>query len=125
MVSDARSGVAVATLGAQLSRMADRAEWARRVAAWRSSGQSAAEFARSQGLALGTLKWWVSRLKRPPTSKAKPSTGVAMIRVQRETPREVSAVSVELAGAVVRVMPGADEATLTAVFGALRAGGSR
>jgi hypothetical protein len=38
--------------------MADRAEWARRVEAWRASGQSARAFVQGRGYAAGTLHWW-------------------------------------------------------------------
>ena len=37
------------------------AEWAAEVAAWKRSGQTAAEYARERGISAGTLKWWSSR----------------------------------------------------------------
>lgn len=107
--------------------MADRIEWARRVAAWRRSGETAAEYARGREFAASTLKWWSSQLKAlaAPPEPEPSSMKVAMIRVQRDAPREMAIAVVELDDAVVRIASGADEATLTALFGALRAGGAR
>ena len=105
--------------------MADRIEWARRVAAWRRSGETAAEYARGREFAASTLKWWSSQLKALAAPPEPSSTTVAMIRVQRDAPRDTAIAVVELDDAVVRIASGADEATLTALFGALRAGGAR
>lgn len=99
--------------------MADRSEWARRVAAWRRSGETAAEFARGRDFAASTLRWWSSQLGRVAEPEASSMT-VAMIRVQRDAPRDTAVAVVELEDAVVRVARGADEATLAALFGALR-----
>jgi transposase len=40
-----------------------RREWARRVAAWRRSGQSAKEFAARAGVNASTLLWWSTKLR--------------------------------------------------------------
>ena len=44
--------------------MARAAIWERRVAEWKSSGLTAAEFAVGRGFAASTLTWWSSRLSR-------------------------------------------------------------
>src|ERR1700755_3433441 len=44
--------------------MSRRAVWVKRVQAWKASGRSAAEFCQGKSFAEGTLRWWVSRLKR-------------------------------------------------------------
>jgi transposase-like protein len=41
-----------------------RREWARRVAAWRRSGQSAKAFAAGAGVNASTLLWWSTKLRR-------------------------------------------------------------
>jgi hypothetical protein len=42
--------------------MASRAQWRKRVAQWKKSGQTAEDFAAQEGLNPGTLRWWSSRL---------------------------------------------------------------
>ncbi len=42
--------------------MDTRAKWERRVARWKASGLTAAEFAAGRGYSPATLKWWSSRL---------------------------------------------------------------
>jgi len=41
-----------------------QAQWERRVAGWRRSGLTAAQYAESMGLNVGTLRHWSWRLKR-------------------------------------------------------------
>jgi transposase len=43
---------------------ATRAEWAARVRRWQSSGLTANEFGRREGLNATTLRWWSSALHR-------------------------------------------------------------
>jgi hypothetical protein len=40
-----------------------RREWARRVAAWRRSGQTSKEFADLAGVKASTLLWWSTKLR--------------------------------------------------------------
>lgn len=44
--------------------MADRETWAKRVASWRASGLTAAEYSVGRGFAPSTLRFWASRLGR-------------------------------------------------------------
>jgi hypothetical protein len=41
--------------------------WAKRVEAWRASGETADAFAQGKGFEGSTLRWWSSRLGRAPT----------------------------------------------------------
>jgi hypothetical protein len=69
---------------------ATRETWAKRVASWRASGLTAAEFARKLGVREGTLRWWTWRLgstRRESTEKApSPLTFVEMTSVARRAP---------------------------------------
>jgi hypothetical protein len=97
--------------------MANASTWAKRVSAWRSSGQTADAFASGRGFAGGTLRWWASRLARRPP---------ALVRVvAAPSPSTPSAPSVELevGGVSVRVRPGFDGALLGQVLDVLAARG--
>jgi hypothetical protein len=65
--------------------MSRRAVWVKRVQAWKASGRSAAEFCQGKNFAEGTLRWWVSRLKRLEDEEADANTaqGPAEIRLAR------------------------------------------
>jgi transposase len=115
--------------------MANTETWRRRIAEWRSSGQTAEAFSRGKGYAAGTLFWWSSRLGRAsPTAVSDTRgarSGVRLARVVRQattvSTREVlSGVSgevvVELGAMRIIVRNGADAATVGAVLeGARRA----
>lgn len=96
--------------------MADRTEWARRVAEWRRSGETASEFCAGRGFAPSTLRWYSSQLGRVAPA-TEPRT--AMLEVRRERSRSTD-VLVELGGAFVHVPRGVDVETLATVFDALR-----
>ena len=102
--------------------MADTATWSKRVAAWRASGQTGAEFCARRGYVTGTLYWWSSRLGRSGECAAKP-TGVRMARVVRSPSRPPASASivVDLGAARVTVDRGVDRATLELVLDVLRA----
>jgi len=78
--------------------MASSEIWAKRVAAWRASGQSADEYAAGRGFAGSTLRWWSSHLGR---------RGPALVRVVpiAERPRDAT---LELSVGDVRVLVRAD-----------------
>lgn len=91
--------------------------WAQRVRAWRTSGQTADQFAEGEGYAGSTLRWYASRLGRggPP-------------RFLQLVPRSASSAHeagllVEVGPARVRVMTGFDAKLLAEVVSAL--GGDR
>jgi hypothetical protein len=100
-----------------LAPMADAKTWAKRVAEWRASGESASVFAAGRGFAPATLRWWASRGPRRDAGLVRvvtppPSTVVARAR---ET-----AIEIEIAGARVLVTSGFDRAALADVLAALR-----
>jgi hypothetical protein len=98
--------------------MADAQAWAKRVAAWRESGQSADAYAAGRGFAGATLRWWSSRLGRREVEG--PPREVRLARVVRSpAPSATQGVIIEIAGARVLVPPGVDAATLTTVLAAL------
>jgi hypothetical protein len=87
--------------------------WAKRVAAWRASGETAEAFAVGKGYEGSTLRWWSSRLGRDEASgflRLVPKASVA----------EVDAgLVVEVGRARVRVKAGFDRALLAEVIAAL------
>ncbi|MCK6572445.1 hypothetical protein L6V77_15260 [Myxococcota bacterium] len=70
--------------------MATPTTWKRRVAQWKASGLTAAEFAADRGYAPATLKWWSSRL----------NTG--SVREEAHAPSDRPALTLPLARLVVR-----------------------
>lgn len=112
--------------------MADTETWKRRVASWRASGQTAAEFSARHGFAAATLKWWASRLKRGSTVPDAPGAPrVRLARVVRRAtppaPPQRGDVVVDLLGlgARVTVEAGVQRETLQVVLAALGVGGAR
>jgi hypothetical protein len=94
--------------------------WAKRVEAWRASGEVADAFAQGKGYEGSTLRWWSSRLGRAeqprfvrlvPTASAAPAASVD------------AGVVVEVGYARVRVKAGFDAKLLAEVVAAL--GGDR
>ena len=108
--------------------MANAAVWSKRVAAWRASGRSAAEFSAGKGYAPATLKWWASRLSRSAEVAAIPAaTRIArVVRAAAPAPTSASgAVVVDLGAARVTIEHGVDRATLELVLDVLRAQSGR
>lgn len=106
--------------------MADTTMWIKRVAAWRASGQTAAEYCERHGLGLSALRYWAQRARREAgaTAAAPP---VRLARVVRTRPiAELAPVApvvvIEVGGARVSVARGFDRATLATVLEVLGAG---
>jgi hypothetical protein len=97
---------------------AAKATWQRHVARWRASGETAAEFAVREGIKVGTLRWWSSRLRRDVTTAPvqAPVPMVQLIRVPSKTC--ATGVIVELTDVRARVMvePGFDRETFSLVL---------
>jgi hypothetical protein len=105
-----------------------REEWAKRVRAWRRSGQTTAEFAASIGVNANTLTWWGSRLRRgAPQERRRSSprdagdvTAAAGIIEVRGLARD-DRFELELgSGQRLRIPPGFDAATLERLLVVLR-----
>jgi transposase len=120
--------------------MSRRAVWVKRVQAWKASGCSAAEFCQGKSFAEGTLRWWVSRLKRLEDEEAAaPDTaqGPAEIRLARVVRSPGRAVADERDDGEVVVIEslrhamkiavsrGTDRETLAMVVEVLGLGGQR
>lgn len=105
-----------------LARMnSSAAEWAERVQAWRASGATAEEFARTGGYRPKTLVWWSSELVR--RSKANPTAKqkvvMARVRVARAEASPQRELAVVVGNARVVVSRGFDAALLRDVVAAL------
>lgn len=105
--------------------MATSAEWAKRVSAWRASGQTAEEFADRRGWNGATLTWWASTLKRRGVSTEEGSSVAlhfarVVARPSTVPPSSVSApASIEVVlsgGRAVRVSKGFAPDVLRAVI---------
>ncbi len=111
--------------------MADRATWVKRVAAWRASGQTAAEFAKEHDFASGTLRWWSSQIGPTPAKPARPAVRIARVvraaGAGKAAAPSGAAVVVEVEGVRVVVGAGFDHGTLASVVDVLesRRGGAR
>ncbi|ADO73741.1 IS66 family insertion sequence element accessory protein TnpA [Stigmatella aurantiaca] len=102
--------------------MANAEQWKKRVADWRASGLSAAEYCKGQEFTTGPLYRWSSRLAEAAGGEASP-----LVRLVRGTQPPATAeaapraaqVIIEVQGARVLVPPGADVATVGMVLAAL------
>ena len=69
------------------------------MARWRSSGRSAADYAKERGLKAGTLLWWSGQLRREPLTDvaAQPTAGDAVaflpLRVRESESAQPASVS--------------------------------
>lgn len=95
--------------------MAAAKTWAKRVASWRASGQTADAFAAGRGFAASTLRWWGSRLGRRDSGFVQVVT--APVAVARD-----GVVELDVGGVRVLVRVGFDRAVLAAVLDVLRDG---
>jgi len=112
--------------------MANRTSWEQRVAAWRASGLTAAEFCAQEGLERRALSRWSQRLlpDAPPAitpvrlarvlRTSAPLLGAAPVAADAEP-----ALVIEVGGARVTVGRSADLAMLVTVLSMVGAGGGR
>jgi hypothetical protein len=109
-------------------------KWDERVRGWRSSGQTAREFAQAHGFSAGGLRHWAYKLKVRASAPDAPAMtnareGVRIVRVERAAARSWPAtLTVEIGAARLRVASGTDPALLRTTLGALFAaieGGTR
>lgn len=103
-------------------------KWAERVADWRASGQSGADYARGREFKPSTLYWWSSRIGRDDVrgTEREGSTrapSVRMVRVVAVSKPSTSGVTVRIGAAHVDVRAGFDATLLREVVRAL--GGER
>ncbi len=100
-----------------IASMADLATWAKRVAAWRSSGQTAAVFSARRGFAPSTLRWWASRLGRQQAGFVRVVTTANAATAERDGP-----IQIEVGGVRVIVRRDFDRTALATVLDVLRGG---
>ncbi len=94
--------------------MADAKTWAKRVAAWRASGETAAEFSSRGGFAPSTLRWWRSRLGR------RDAGFVRVVTAPKQPATVPDAIELDVGGVRVLVRAGFDRIALTDVLDVLR-----
>ena len=101
---------------------ANAAEWARRVAAWRSSGEPASEFAAREGWNARTLTWWGTQVRRRGGAGRAASTVASFVEVveRREAPKAAAVLDLIVPRVgTVRISTGTDLVLLRAVVDAL------
>lgn len=97
--------------------------WSERVALWKTSGKTCAEFTAGQPYTAGTLKWWSYRLAKLAIARAAPANQkavVAMAKVIRGSSPETS-LTIEVQSARIVVRSGFDACLLRDVVAALGA----
>jgi transposase len=95
--------------------MSTGSKWAARVAGWRASGLSAAEFCAGKDFTAGGLRHWSSRLGREIAGgEVRLAKVVAGPAAETETP-----IVLEVAGTRIAVRRGFDRQTLRDVLAAL------
>lgn len=97
---------------------ATREKWRERVAQWRSSGQTAREFAARRGLNASTLSHWAWRLRPESGGGAALARLPAMIEVHAR-PMADDRFEIELGSRRVRVPPSFDVDSLRRLLTAL------
>ena len=95
--------------------MASAQTWAKRVAAWRVSGEAADTFSAGRGFSPSTLRWWASRLGRD----ARGLVRVVTPSAPKVVPRDAT-IDLEVGGVRVVVRAGFDRALLRDVLDVLR-----
>jgi hypothetical protein len=95
-----------------------RAWWSKTVARWKSSGVTAEEFGRREGLSAGTLRWWSYALKRD-TRAEHGSSAMEPIEIAVLPTMRGGLLEVVAGGAVVRFESGADVAYVASLVRAL------
>lgn len=120
--------------------MGNATKWARRVAAWKTSGLTSEAFCKGKAFTAGGLRYWAHQLRQKPRA-ATPKPVIRIGRVLRRRAaveaaptlvvppgadaRAAAAIVVELGAARVVVRPGFDQPTLAAVVEVLGARGGR
>lgn len=97
-------------------------QWREIVGRWRSSGQSAREFAAHEGVVAGTLSWWGNRLKTDtPRRKAKRPAFAPLRVTNSSSPGAGGRIEIVTpSGLVVRVVGSVSEVELSAVLRAVQ-----
>ncbi len=95
--------------------------WRRRLAQWKRSGLSQAEFCRRKEISVATFRWWKQKLDAAEPKPKRRSKGAAFVPV-KIVPTRPSPAAVELllaGGRMLRIRPGFDPALLRQLLSAL------
>ena len=112
--------------GLKLVLMAKASEWAKRVADWRASGQTAAEFSEAHGYPVASLRYWSSKLgQENATGSGRRQTPVVRLArvtqaVLGELPLRAARMIIEVDGARLTVCGQVDAVSLRAAVSAMR-----
>jgi transposase len=110
----------------KLVPMAKASEWAKRVADWRASGQTAAEFSEAQGYPVASLRYWSSKLGQGKATgsgrRQAPVVQLARVTqaVVRELPLRAAHMIIDVDGARLTVCGEVDAVSLRAAVAAMR-----
>ena len=101
--------------------MVKKADWAKRVAAWRASGKSASEFCEGREYSPKRLQWWAWHLGRSGGEHALPREGsVEFARVVRrrnaDAGGQAGSIVVQVGAARIEVGARADRTALATVL---------
>jgi hypothetical protein len=88
--------------------------WSKRIAQWKSSGLTAAEFARRNKVSEASLKWWSWKLGKKEDATLSPLTFVEMTGAVRR-----DAIEIVVGAVQVRVSADFDDAALGRVLDVL------
>lgn len=103
--------------------MADKGTWVTRIAEWRASGKTAAQFCEGREYRASTLRFYSSHLNRPNSAsrglRSSARVRLAKVQVDRTLKHDVPELVIELGSAKVIVSKGADTATLVMVLEAI------
>jgi hypothetical protein len=104
--------------------MVKKADWAKRVAAWRASGKSAREFCEGREYSPKRLQWWAWHLGRGERAVPREAS-VEFARVVRQRDADAGgradSIVVQVGAARIEVGARADRAALAAVLDAVLA----
>ena len=99
--------------------MRTEAKWAARVAAWRSSGLSAAEFCAGKDFQVSGLRCWASRLRQVESAATPRDVRIARVVAPGAAAEAETPIVLEVAGVRIAVRRGFDREVLRDVIDTL------
>lgn len=101
-------------------------KWAERIQEWKSSGQSAEDFARGREFKASTLRWWAGRFGRGAigeAARAKAPAAKGSVRIARVvSSKKADTLTVRVGGAHIEVRTGFDHGLLRELVAVLTGG---